>query len=123
MINEAIDNLRYCIINRYIGWLRDIEVDSHLRDQLKWSDNNKIIGQIAYSIHNIVDFTDEAFRPFDDVNNYEALILRELAEHAKNLENNILPEFERMRLHTRWLSEYYEELADVNNLLDDFNEM
>lgn len=123
MINKAIDNLRYCIINRYIGRLRDIEVDSHLRDQLKWSDNNKIIGQIAYSIHNIVDFTDKAFRPFDDVNNYEAFILRELAEHAKNLENNLLPELERMRLDTRWLSEYYEELADVNNLLDDFNEM
>ena len=123
MINEAIDNLRYCIINRYIGCLRDIEVDSHLRDQLMWSDNNKIIGQIAYSIHNIADFTDEAYRPFDDVNNYEAFILRELAEHAKYLENNILPELERMRLDTRWLSEYYEELADVNNLLDDFNEM
>lgn len=123
MINKAIDNLRYRIINRYVGCLRDIEVDSHLCEQLKWSDNNKIIGQIAYSIHNIVDFTDEAFRPFDDVNNYEAFILRELAEHAKNLENNILPEFERMRLDTRWLSEYYEELADVNNLLDDFNEM
>ncbi|MCT3039394.1 hypothetical protein ACEN4H_07795 [Leuconostoc mesenteroides] len=123
MINKAIDNLRYRIINRYIGCLRDIEVDSHLRDQLKWSDNNKIIGQIAYSIHNIADFTDEAYRPFDDVNNYEAFILRELAEHAKNLENNILPELERMRLDTRWLSEYYEELADVNNLLDDFNEM
>ncbi|WP_273754959.1 hypothetical protein [Leuconostoc mesenteroides] len=46
-----------------------------------------------------------------------------MAEHAKNLENNILPELERMRLDTRWLSEYYEELADVNNLLDDFNEM
>ncbi|GEB41044.1 hypothetical protein Llac01_15480 [Leuconostoc lactis] len=123
MINEAIDNLRYCIINRYVDCVRDIEVDSHLREQLKWSDNNKIIGQIAYSIHNTVDFTDEAFRPFDNVNNYEAFILRELAEHAKNLENNLLPEFERMRLDTRWLSEYYEELADVNNLLDDFNEM
>ena len=123
MINEAIDNLRYCIINRYVGCLRDIEVDSDLREQLKWSDNNKIIGQIAYSIHNIADFTDEAYRPFDDVNNYEAFILREFAEHAKNLENNILPELELMRLDTRWLSEYYEELADVNNLLDDFNEM
>jgi len=123
MINKAIDNLRYRIVNRYVGCLRDIEVDSQLRERLTWSDNNKIIGQIAYSIHNIVDFTDEAFRPFDDVNNYEAFILRELAEHAKNLENNILPEFERMRLDTRWLSEYYEELADVNNLLDDFNEM
>ncbi|MCT4387080.1 hypothetical protein EFN46_02365 [Leuconostoc pseudomesenteroides] len=123
MTNKAIDNLRYRIVNRYVGCLRDIEVDSQLRERLTWSDNNKIIGQIAYSIHNIVDFTDEAFRPFDDVNNYEAFILRELAEHAKNLENNILPEFERMRLDTRWLSEYYEELADVNNLLDDFNEM
>ncbi|WP_188353594.1 hypothetical protein [Leuconostoc pseudomesenteroides] len=109
MINEAIDNLRYCIINRYVGCLRDIEVDSHLRKQLKWSDNNKIIGQIAYSIHNIVDFTDEAF------------ILRELAEHAKNLENNLLPELERMRLDTRWFTEYYEELADVKSVLDDFN--
>ena len=123
MINKAIDNLRYRIVNRYVGCLRDIEVDSQLRERLTWSDNNKIIGQIAYSIHNIVDFTDEAFRPFDNVNIYEAFILRELAEHAKNLENNILPEFERMRLDTRWLSEYYEELADVNNLLDDFNEM
>lgn len=123
MINKAIDNLRYRIVNRYVGCLRDMEVDSQLREKLTWSDNNKIIGQIAYSIHNIVDFTDEAFRPFDDVNNYEAFILRELAEHAKNLENNILPELERMRLDTRWLSEYYEELADVNNLLDDFNEM
>ncbi|KMY76937.1 hypothetical protein, partial [Leuconostoc mesenteroides] len=110
MINKAIDNLRYRIVNRYVGCLRDIEVDSDLREQLKWSDNNKIIGQIAYSIHNIVDFTDEAFGPFDDVNNYEAFILRELAEHAKNLENNLLPELERMRLDTRWLSEYYEEL-------------
>ena len=26
-----------------------------------------------------------------------------------------------MRLDTRWFTEYYEELADVNNLLDDFN--
>ncbi|KMY77371.1 hypothetical protein [Leuconostoc mesenteroides] len=121
MINEAIDNSRYCIIKRYVGCLRDIEVDSHLREQLKWSDNNKIIGQIAYSIHNIVDFTDEAFRPFDDVNNYEAFILRELSEHAKNLENNLLPELERMRLDTRWLSEYYEELADVKKVLDEFN--
>ena len=32
MINEAIDNLRYRIINRYVGCLRDIEVDSHLRE-------------------------------------------------------------------------------------------
>ncbi|MBZ5950335.1 hypothetical protein [Leuconostoc gasicomitatum] len=109
MINKAIDNLRYRIINRYVGCLRDIKVDSHLREQLKWSDNNKITGQIAYSIHNIADFTDEAF------------ILRELEEHAKNLKNNLLPELERMRLDTRWFTEYYEELADVNNLLDDFN--
>ena len=123
MINKEIDNLRYRIINRYVGCLRDIEVDSRLRERLTWSDNNKIIGQIAYSIHNIVDFTDEAFRPFDDVNNYEAFVLRELAEHAKNLENNLLSELERMRLDTRWFTEYYEELADVNNLLDDFNEM
>ncbi|MBZ5991438.1 hypothetical protein [Leuconostoc gelidum] len=121
MINKAIDNLRYRIINRYVGCLRDIKVDSHLREQLKWSDNNKIIGQIAYSIHNIADFTDEAFTPFDDENNYEAFILRELEEHAKNLKNNLLPELERMRLDTRWFTEYYEELADVNNLLDDFN--
>lgn len=112
MINKAIDNLRYCIINRHIGWLRE---------QLKWSDNNKIIGQIAYSIHNTVDFTDEAFRPFDDVNDYEAYILRELVEHTKNLENTLLPELESMSLDTRWFTEYYEELADVNNLLDDFN--
>ncbi|WP_241870040.1 hypothetical protein [Leuconostoc pseudomesenteroides] len=75
MINEAIDNLRYCIIKRYVDCLRDIEVDSHLRDQLKWSDNNKIIGQIAYSIHNIADFTDEAFTPFDDENNYELMLI------------------------------------------------
>ena len=121
MINKAIDNLRYSIINRYVGCLRDIKVDSHLREQLKWSDNNKIIGQIAYSIHNIADFTDEAYRPFDDVNNYEAFILRELAEHAKNLENNLLPELERMRLDTRWLSEYYEKLADVKKVLDEVN--
>ncbi|WP_349549631.1 hypothetical protein [Leuconostoc pseudomesenteroides] len=121
MINKAIDNLRYRIINRYVGCLRDIEVDSRLRERLTWSDNNKIIGQIAYSIHNIADFTDEAFRPFDDVNNYEAFILRELAEHAKNLENNILPELERMRLDTSWFTEYYEELADVKSVLDDFD--
>ena len=121
MINEAIDNLRYCIINRYIGCLRDIEVDSHLCDQLKWSDNNKIIGQIAYSIHNIVNFTDEAFRPFDDVDNYEAFILRELVEHTKSLENTLLPELERMRLDTRWFTEYYEELTDVKSVLDEFN--
>lgn len=101
MTNKAIDNLRYRIVNRYVGCLRDMEVDSQLRERLTWSDNNKIIGQIAYSIHNIVDFTDEAFRQSDDVNNYEAFILRELAEHAKNLENNILPELERMRLDTR----------------------
>ena len=123
MINKAIDNLRYRIVNRYVGCLRDIEVDSQLRERLTWSDNNKIIGQIAYSIHNMVDFTDEAFISFDDVNDYEAFILSELAEHAKNLENNLLPELERMGLDTCWLSEYYEELADVNNLLDDFNEM
>ncbi|MCT3048079.1 hypothetical protein [Leuconostoc mesenteroides] len=122
MINKAIDNLRYRIVNRYVGCLRDIEVDSDLREQLKWSDNNKIIGQIAYSIRNIVDFTDEAaFRPFDDVDDYEAFILRELAEHAKNLEDSILPELERMRLDTRWLTEYYEELADVKKVLDEFN--
>ncbi|WP_349514952.1 hypothetical protein [Leuconostoc suionicum] len=121
MINKAIDNLRYHIINRYVGFLRDIEVDKRLHEQLKWSDNNKIIGQIAYSIHNIADLTDEAFRPFDDVNSYEAFILSELAEHAKNLENNLLPELERMRLDTRWLSEYYEELADVKHVLADFN--
>ena len=121
MTNKAIDNLRYRIVNRYVGCLRDMEVDSQLRERLTWSDNNKIIGQIAYSIHNIVDFTDEAFRPFDDVNNYEAFILRELAEHAKNLENNILPELERMRLDTRWFTEYYEELTDVKSVLDEFN--
>lgn len=121
MINKAIDNLRYRIVNRYVGCLRDIEVDSDLREQLKWSDNNKIIGQIAYSIHNIVDFTDEAFRPFDDVDNYEAFILRELVEHTKNLENTLLPELERMRLDTRWVPEYYEELVDVKKVLDDFN--
>nr|WP_260355904.1 hypothetical protein [Leuconostoc suionicum] len=57
----------------------------------------------------------------DDVNNYEAFMLSELAEHAKNLENNLLPELERMRLDTRWLSEYYEELADVKKVLDEFN--
>lgn len=121
MINKAIDNLRYRIVIRYVVCLRDIEVDSQLRERLTWSDNNKIIGQIAYSIHNIVDFTDEAFRPFDDVNDYEAFILSELAEHAKNLENNLLPELERMRLDTCWLSEYYEELADVKKVLDEFN--
>ncbi|WP_367366458.1 hypothetical protein [Leuconostoc pseudomesenteroides] len=121
MINKAIDNLRYRIVNRYVGCLRDIEVDSQLREQLKWSDNNKIIGQIAYSIYNIADFTDEAFRPFDDVNDYEAFILRELAEHAKNLADNILPELERMRLDTCWFTEYYEELTDVKSVLDDFN--
>ncbi|RDF87403.1 hypothetical protein DQM10_09765 [Leuconostoc mesenteroides subsp. mesenteroides] len=122
MTNKEIDNLRYRIVNRYVGCLRDIEVDSRLRERLTWSDNNKIIGQIAYSIRNIVDFTDEAaFTPFDDENNYEAFILRELAEHAKNLENNLLPELERMRLDTRWLSGYYEELADVKKVLDEFN--
>ena len=73
MTNKEIDNLRYRIVNRYVGCLRDIEVDSRLRERLTWSDNNKIIGQIAYSIHNIADFTDEAFRSFDDVNNYEEL--------------------------------------------------
>ncbi|WP_188354145.1 hypothetical protein [Leuconostoc falkenbergense] len=121
MTNKEIDNIRYRIINRYVGCLRDIEVDSRLCERLTWSDNNKIIGQIAYSIHNIVDFTDEAFRPFDDVNNYEAFILRKLAEHAKNLENNLMPKLERMRLDTRRLSEYYEELADVKKVLDEFN--
>lgn len=121
MINKAIDNLRYRIINRYVGCLRDIEVDSRLCERLTWSDNNKIIGQIAYSIHNIVDLSDEAFRPFDDVNNYEAFILRELSEHAKILEKNLLPELERMRLDTRWLSGYYDKLADVKKVLDEFN--
>ncbi|ORI83101.1 hypothetical protein [Leuconostoc lactis] len=121
MINKEIDNIRYHIINRYVGCLHDIEADSDLSEQLKWSDNNKIIGQIAYSIHNITDFTDEAFRPFDDVDNYAAFILRELAEHAKNLEDNILPELERMRLDTRWFTEYSEELAYVKKVLDDFN--
>ncbi|MGR8828624.1 hypothetical protein [Leuconostoc citreum] len=113
MINKTIDNLRYRIVNRYVGCLRDIEVDSRLRERLTWSDNNKIIGQIAYSIHNIVDLTDEAFSAFDDVNTYEAYILRELADHARNLENNLLPELERMRLDTRWFVEYQEELADI----------
>ncbi|MBZ1503751.1 hypothetical protein [Leuconostoc mesenteroides] len=121
MTNKEIDNLRYRIVNRYVCCLRDIEVDSRLRERLTWSDNNKIIGQIAYSIHNIADFTDEAFRSFDDVENYEAFILRELAGHAKNVENNILPELERVRLDTRWLSGYYEELADVKKVLDEFN--
>lgn len=121
IINKEVDNIRYRIINRYVGCVRDIDVDSHLREQLKWSDNNKIIGQIAYGIHNIVDLTDEVFRPFDDLDNYEAFILRELAEHAKNLENNILPELERMRLDTRWFVEYQEELADIKDVLDDFN--
>ena len=121
MINKAIDNLRYRIINRYVGCLRDIEVDSHLREQLKWSDNNKIIGQIAYSIHNIVDLTDEAFSAFDDLNIYEAYILRELADHARNLENNLLPELERMRLDTCWFVEYQEELADIEKVLNDFS--
>ena len=121
MTNKEIDNLRYRIVNRYVGCLRDIEVDSRLRERLTWSDNNKIIGQIAYSIHNIADFTDEVFRSFDDVENYEAFILRELAGHAKNVENNILPELERVRLDTRWFTEYYEELAAVKNVLYDFN--
>ncbi|MDN2451843.1 hypothetical protein [Leuconostoc sp. UCMA20149] len=121
MINKEIDNLRYRIINRYVGCLRDIEIDSHLREQLKWSDNNKIIGQIAYSIHNIADLTDEAFSAFDDVNTYEAYILRELADHARNLENNLLPELERMRLDTRWFVEYQEELADIEKILNDFS--
>lgn len=121
MINKAIDNIRYRIINRYVGCLRDIEVDSRLRERLTWSDNNKIIGQIAYSIHNIADLTDETFNAFDDVNTYEAYILRELADHARNLENNLLPELERMRLDTRWLVEYQEELADIKDVLDDFN--
>jgi|GEM_PF-6350431 len=121
MINKTIDNLRYRIVNRYVGCLRDIEVDSRLRERLTWSDNNKIIGQIAYSIHNIVDLTDETFSAFDDVNTYEAYILRELADHARNLENNLLPELERMRLDTRWFVEYQEELADIKDVLDDFN--
>ncbi|KGB50777.1 hypothetical protein LH61_04590 [Leuconostoc mesenteroides P45] len=121
MINKEIDNIRYRIINRYVECLRDIEVDSRLREQLKWSDNNKIIGQIAYSIHNIVDLTDEAFSAFDDVNTYEAYILRELADHARNLENNLLPELERMRLDTRWFVEYQEELSDIEKVLNDFS--
>lgn len=49
------------------------------------------------------------------------LILSELPEHAKNLKNTLLPELEHMCLDTRWLSEYYEELADVKSVLDDFN--
>ncbi|MGR8827569.1 hypothetical protein N2E09_08115 [Leuconostoc citreum] len=121
MINKEIDNIRYRIINRYVECLRDIEVDSRLREQLKWSDNNKIIGQIAYSIHNIVDLTDEAFSAFDDVNTYEAYILRELADHARNLENNLLPELERMRLDTRWFVEYQEKLSDIEKVLNDFS--
>ncbi|MDC2805031.1 hypothetical protein [Leuconostoc suionicum] len=44
-----------------------------------------------------------------------------MSEHAKNLENNILPELECMRLDTRWVTEYYEELVDVKKVLDDFN--
>ncbi|WP_273946595.1 hypothetical protein [Leuconostoc mesenteroides] len=44
-----------------------------------------------------------------------------MAEHAKNLENNLLPELERMRLDTRWFTEYYEELTDVKSALDEFN--
>ncbi|AWV37922.1 hypothetical protein EQZ98_05900 [Leuconostoc mesenteroides] len=121
MINKTIDNLRYRIVNRYVGCLRDIEVDSRLRERLTWSDNNKIIGQIAYSIHNIADFTDEAFSAFDDVDIYEAYILRELADHDRNLENSLLPELERMRLDTRWFVEYQEELADIKDVLDNFN--
>ena len=121
MIKKEIDNLRYRIINRYVGCLRDIEVDSRLRERLTWSDNNKIIGQIAYSIHNIADFTDKPFIPFDDVDAYGRFYLWELKEHARNLEVHILPELERMRLDTRWVSEYYEELADVKKVLDDFN--
>ncbi|MDI6551869.1 hypothetical protein QMA51_09430 [Leuconostoc suionicum] len=121
MINKTIDNLRYRIVNRYVGCLRDIEVDSRLRERLTWSDNNKIIGQIAYSIHNIVDLTDEAFSAFDDVNTYEAYILRELEDHARKLENNLLPELERMRLDTRWFVEYQEELSDIEKVLNDFS--
>ncbi|MCM6832726.1 hypothetical protein NE282_02165 [Leuconostoc mesenteroides] len=90
MINKAIDNLRYRIVNRYVGCLRDMEVDSQLRERLTWSDNNKIIGQIAYSIHNIVDFTDEAFRPFDDVDNYEAFILSELEASTQYGEQTLM---------------------------------
>ncbi|WP_338752893.1 hypothetical protein [Leuconostoc mesenteroides] len=47
--------------------------------------------------------------------------MRELAEHAKNLENTLLPELERMRLDICWFTEYYEKLDDVKNVLDDFN--
>ncbi|MCP1275638.1 hypothetical protein [Leuconostoc citreum] len=55
------------------------------------------------------------------MNTYEAYILRELADHARNLENNLLPELERMRLDTRWFVEYQEELSDIEKVLNDFS--
>lgn len=121
MISKTINNLRYRIINCYVACLRAIEVDEKLRERLTWSDNNKILGQIAYSIHNIVDFSDDAYMLFEDDNHYEIYILRHLADHAINLENKLLPELERMSLDTDWLVEYQEELSEIKSVLNVFH--
>lgn len=121
MINKRIDNLRSHILNRYVLCLRSIALDKDLQDRLRWTDNNKIIGQIAYSIQNIVDFSDDSYILFEDDTHYENYILQALADHTEYLEDTILPALERTRLDTNWFVQYQEELVEIKNVLDELN--
>ncbi|MGR8808824.1 hypothetical protein [Leuconostoc citreum] len=120
-MHDEITELRYHIVNRFIRCMRFIETEPKLRKRLNWVDNNKIIGELAYSLHNISDFSDSAFRGFDDTNRYRSFILSSLVDHLNYLENDLLPELERRSLDIYWLIEYQEEMAEIKNVLDNYS--
>ncbi|WAM37607.1 hypothetical protein [Leuconostoc pseudomesenteroides] len=96
--------------------------EKRLREKLRWSDNNRILGQIAYSIRNIANFVVDDFK-INEVGElaYEQFMLEELSRHAKYLQEYLIPAIKQFKLSDKWLVAYRDEFMIIRTVLDDFN--
>ncbi|MFR4249497.1 MAG: hypothetical protein ACLT1L_06610 [Leuconostoc lactis] len=122
MLNSEINNLRYNIVQRYIYCMGLVTQEKRLREKLRWSDNNRILGQIAYSIHNIANFVVDDFKS-NEVGElaYEQFMLKELSRHARFLQEYLIPVMKQLKLSDEWLVAYRDEFKMIKTVLDDFN--
>ena len=122
MLNSEINNLRYNIVQRYIYCMGVVTQEKRLREKLRWSDNNRILGQIAYSIHNIANFVVDDFKS-NEVGElaYEQFMLKELSRHARFLQEYLIPVMKQLKLSDEWLVAYRDEFKMIKTVLDDFN--
>ncbi|MFT9334481.1 MAG: hypothetical protein ABF519_08095 [Leuconostoc mesenteroides] len=122
MLNSEINNLRYNIVQRYIYCMGLVTQEKRLREKLRWSDNNRILGQIAYSIHNIANFVVDDFKS-NEVGElaYEQFMLKELSSHARFLQEYLIPVMKQLKLSDEWLVAYRDEFKMIKTVLDDFN--